>query len=95
MKAAVMFENGDPEVLRYEDVPDRGSVRLSGEQGSTTPVAPEVSVLRSYRALNLVGCVLRVPASPDAVELLGCSDTLRNHGKRFRRLGVSNAHQIR
>jgi hypothetical protein len=24
MKEAVKFENGDPSVLRYEDVPDRG-----------------------------------------------------------------------
>jgi hypothetical protein len=42
MKEAVKFENGDPSALRYEDVPDRGSERLSREQGSTTPAAPEV-----------------------------------------------------
>ena len=41
MKAAVIFENGDPEVLRYEDVPD--------------PVCPDGCVLLDVEAISIEG----------------------------------------
>jgi NADPH2:quinone reductase len=41
MKAAVIFENGSPDVLRYEDVPD--------------PVCPDGSVLLDVEAISVEG----------------------------------------
>ena len=47
MKAAVIYENGGPEVLRYEDVPD--------------PECPEGCVLIDVEAISIEGGDLLAP----------------------------------
>jgi NADPH2:quinone reductase len=71
MKAAVIFENGGPEVLRYEDVPD--------------PECPDGCVLLNVEAISIEGgdllarAVSPPPASPYIVGYL-CAGTVTEAG---------------
>jgi NADPH2:quinone reductase len=71
MKAAVIFENGSPDVLRYEDVPD--------------PVCPDGCVLLDVEAISIEGGDLLAraasppPASPHIVGYL-CAGTVVEAG---------------
>lgn len=71
MKAAVIFENGGPDVLRYEDVPD--------------PVVPDGCVLLDVEAISIEGGDLLaraaspLPASPHIVGYL-CAGTVAEVG---------------
>jgi NADPH:quinone reductase len=71
MKAAVIFENGSPDVLRYEDVPD--------------PVCPDGCVLVDVEAISVEGGDLLAratsppPASPHIVGYL-CAGTVAEVG---------------
>ncbi len=71
MKASVIFENGSPDVLRYEDVPD--------------PVCPDGCVLLDVEAISVEGGDLLAratsppPASPHIVGYL-CAGTVVEAG---------------
>jgi NADPH:quinone reductase-like Zn-dependent oxidoreductase len=72
MKAAVIFENGGPDVLRYEDVPD--------------PACPDGYVLMSVEAISVEGGDLLAraasppPETPHIVGYLGAGTVLEVGG---------------
>jgi NADPH:quinone reductase len=72
MKAAVIFENGGPDVLRYEDVPD--------------PACPDGCVLMSVEAISVEGGDLLAraasppPETPHIVGYLGAGTVLEVGG---------------
>ncbi len=79
MKAAVIFENGDPEVLRYEDVPD--------------PVCPDGCVLVDVEAISIEGGDLLAragsppPTTPHIVGYL-CAGTVIEVGAGVESPGI-------
>lgn len=81
MKAAVIFENGSPDVLRYEDVPD--------------PVCPGGCVLLDVEAISIEGGDLLAratsppPASPHIVGYL-CAGTVVEAGAGVENVAVGD-----
>jgi NADPH2:quinone reductase len=81
MKAAVIYENGSPDVLRYEDVPD--------------PVCPEGFVLLDVEAISIEGgdllarAVSPPPARPHIVGYL-CAGTVIEVGSGVERPAVGD-----
>ena len=73
MKAAVIFENGDPEVLRYEDVPD--------------PVCADGCVLVDVEAISIEGGDLLARAGSPPPRPRTSRLSVRGHGDRGRRRG--------
>ena len=79
MKAAVIFENGNPDVLRYEDVPD--------------PVCPDGCVVVDVEAISIEGGdLLARAASPPAStpHIVGylCAGTTIDGRRRWERPAI-------
>ncbi len=77
MKAAVIFENGDPEVLRYEDVPapvcpdgcvlgrrgDQQGGDLLARAGSPPPITPHIVTYLCAGTVIEVGAGVESPGT--------------------------------